>query len=148
VTLLEEPPRVAVITISDGVAAGTRQDLSGPAIRDWALAHGFTVVSEQVVPDERERIADALTEVADAGEADVVITTGGTGLTARDVTPEATRAVITRDVPGLGERIRAAGLAHTPYAALSRGVTGVRAAARRQPAGQHGRRARRTRCAR
>lgn len=123
-----EPPRIAVVTISDGVAAGTRRDESGATIRAWVEQHGFTLLEAVVVPDERPRIASTLRRLADEAGADVVITTGGTGLTARDVTPEATRDVITREAPGIAEQARAAGLGHTPYAMLSRGLAGIRGA--------------------
>jgi molybdenum cofactor synthesis domain-containing protein len=119
------PSRFAVLTVSDGVAAGTRTDASGAAIVAWIHARGSTAVHE-IVPDASERIAGMLISMADGGDVDVIITTGGTGLTARDVTPEATRAVIEREVPGLAERLRAAGLASTPQAVLSRGMAGVR----------------------
>jgi molybdopterin adenylyltransferase len=119
--------RIAVVTISDGVAAGTRDDRSGAALTSWVRDGGFTLAAHEVVPDVSERIAALLIQLADNDTADVVLTTGGTGLTARDVTPEATRAVIERDAPGIAERIRSAGAEHTPYAALSRGLAGVRA---------------------
>lgn len=125
-TRLAAPVRVAIVTISDGVAAGTRHDTSGAAIAGWARARGFAVAEAFVLPDTQERIATELARIADAATADVVITTGGTGLTERDVTPEATLAVISRSVPGIAERIRAEGANATPYAALSRGITGVR----------------------
>lgn len=120
------PARVAVVTISDGVAAGSRTDTSGDAIASWIERRGSTLGARVQVPDATDRISAALAELCDAGGADVVITTGGTGLTLRDVTPEATRAVIQREAPGIAERIRAAGAAATPYAALSRGIAGVR----------------------
>jgi molybdenum cofactor biosynthesis protein B len=111
-----------VITISDGVAAGTRQDDSGLALADWLGAHGFGV-DRAAVADERPVIVAAIRE----GAADhvLVVTTGGTGLTPRDVTPQATLEVIDYEVPGLAEAIRAAGRARTPMADLSRGVVGV-----------------------
>jgi molybdopterin adenylyltransferase len=120
------PPRIAVVTVSDGVAAGTRQDRSGAAIAAWVRERGWVLTSEVVVADEAERIATELRSLADGGVTDVVITTGGTGLTARDVTPEATAAVIQRPVPGIAERLRSDSWAATPYAVLSRGVAGVR----------------------
>jgi molybdopterin adenylyltransferase len=112
-----------VLTISDGVAAGTRQDDAGAALSERLAGYGFAV-DRAAVPDERPRIEAALT----AGVADhvLVITTGGTGLTPRDVTPQATLAVIDYEVPGLAEAIRAFGRARTPMADLSRGVVGVR----------------------
>lgn len=120
------PPRIAVLTISDGVVAGTRDDTSGGAIAAWIEARGSTIAARDVVPDAADRISAALLVLADRADVDVVLTTGGTGFTTRDITPEATRAVIERDVPGIAERLRAAGAAATPYAALSRGVAGLR----------------------
>lgn len=118
--------RIAILTVSDGVSAGTRTDASGAGIRAWVEEHGALLVAHDVVPDAAVAITRALISRADGGDVDVILTTGGTGLTERDVTPEATRAAITREVPGISERIRAAGLAATPYAALSRGIAGVR----------------------
>lgn len=115
--------RAAVVTVSDGVAAGTRRDVSGRAAADILEEAGCAVV-RRVVPDERDEIEAAL--VALCRETALVVTTGGTGLGPRDVTPEATRAVIDREVPGLAERMRAAGRASTPTADLSRGVAGSR----------------------
>jgi molybdopterin adenylyltransferase len=115
-------PRATVITISDGVAAGTRQDDSGAALTDWLGAHGFGV-DRTTVPDERPAIAAAIRDGATNHA--LVVTTGGTGLTPRDVTPQATLEVIDYEVPGLAEAIRAAGRAKTPMADLSRGVVGV-----------------------
>lgn len=114
---------VAVLTVSDGVHAGTRQDGSGEALARRLREVGYRQVTRRVVPDEEAAIAAALTELA-AG-ARLVVTTGGTGLAPRDVTPEATRRVIERDVPGLAEAMRAAGRAGTPLADLSRGVVGT-----------------------
>ncbi|HET9985541.1 MAG TPA: MogA/MoaB family molybdenum cofactor biosynthesis protein [Longimicrobiales bacterium] len=122
-----DPIRLAILTISDGVAHGARTDGSGDAIAAWAAERGHPVAHRAVVPDESARIAAALVDWADSGAVDLVLTTGGTGLTSRDITPEATRAVLQRDAPGLAEAIRAAGAAATPYAALSRGLAGVRA---------------------
>jgi molybdenum cofactor synthesis domain-containing protein len=123
------PIRVAVLTVSDLGAAGKRADTSGDAIVAWAKARGFEVTARDVVPDESDRIAGALLAWADDGEADLVLTTGGTGLAARDVTPEATRAVLERDAPGIAEAIRSAGRKRMPHASLSRGLAGVRSAA-------------------
>ena len=119
------PIRVAVVTISDGVVRGTRSDTSGQAITQWVEQRGDALVAHALVADDAAQIAARLIELADGG-CDVVLTTGGTGLTLRDVTPEATGVVITRAVPGIAEALRARGAAHTPYAALSRGVAGVR----------------------
>ena len=117
--------RAHVITVSDGVAAGTRQDVSGPALQTLLQNAGFDVSGPEVVPDEQDRIVDAIT-AASAGGADLVVTTGGTGLGPRDVTPQATTRLLDYEVPGLGELMRRVGEASTPMAAISRGVAGVR----------------------
>lgn len=119
--------KVAVVTVSDSAVAGTREDRSGPALRDRALALGWTVSAMELVPDESGQIAGVLRRLADSGEAAVILTTGGTGVALRDVTPEATRGVIEREIPGLGELMRAEGLKFTPTAVLSRALAGVRA---------------------
>src|ERR1700691_2431349 len=118
--------RVAVITVSDSARAGTREDRSGPAVRERVESLGWTVSAHELVPDESNQIADALRRLADSGEVSVILTTGGTGVALRDVTPEATRGVIEREIPGLGELMRAEGLKFTPTAVLSRGLAGVR----------------------
>jgi molybdenum cofactor synthesis domain-containing protein len=119
--------RVAVLTISDSVMAGTRQDRSGDAIAAWASARGHVVVAREVVADAGDRITAALARLADDHDADLLLTTGGTGFTARDVTPEATIPVLERMAPGIAEAIRAQGAAlGTPFAWLSRGVSGIR----------------------
>jgi molybdenum cofactor synthesis domain-containing protein len=120
--------RVGILTVSDGVAAGTREDASGERIEAWALAEGFEVTRRGVVPDEPLPLTSTLVRWADEGACDLLLTTGGTGLTPRDRTPEATRAAIERDAPGIAEALRAAGRAATPYASLGRGVAGTRAA--------------------
>jgi molybdenum cofactor synthesis domain-containing protein len=120
------PIRAGVLTISDKASRGERADTSGAAITELLASIDALVQRSQVVPDEAAQIASTLQSWADSDELDVVITTGGTGLGPRDVTPEATARVIERPVPGLGEAMRAAGLKHTPMAALSRGVCGVR----------------------
>jgi molybdopterin adenylyltransferase len=114
-----------VITVSDGVTAKTREDESGRALVRILKSAGFEVSEPVVVPDDERRIADAIVAAADDG-ADVVVTTGGTGLGPRDVTPQATSAVIEFEVPGIGEAMRRAGAASTPMAALSRSMAGVR----------------------
>ena len=114
--------RAAVVTVSDGVTAGTREDVSGEAAEEALLAAGFDVATRAVVPDERPRIEERLRALA--ADHDLVVTTGGTGFGPRDVTPEATRAVIDREAPGLAEAMRSAGLDATPMAALSRAVAG------------------------
>jgi len=118
--------RVGILTVSDGCARGERQDESGARIVAWCGARGYEVAARAVVPDETARIAPLLLEWADGLEVDLILTTGGTGLTPRDVTPEATRPVLEREAPGLAEEIRRRGLAATPYAVLSRGLAGAR----------------------
>jgi molybdopterin adenylyltransferase len=117
--------RAHVITVSDGVSARTREDESGRALERILKNAGFEVSEPVVVPDEQQRIADAIVAAAEHG-ADLVVTTGGTGLGPRDVTPQATSEVIDFEVPGIGEAMRLAGAATTPMAALSRSMAGVR----------------------
>lgn len=112
--------RVAVVTVSDSTHAGTREDKSGPALEARVRELGWLVVSRHLVPDETVQIGGVLNELVHGQEIDVILTTGGTGLAIRDVTPEATRAIASREVPGLGERMRAEGLKSTPFAPLSR----------------------------
>src|ERR687891_402087 len=119
---MDRPP-AALLTVSDGVAEGSREDVSGPAVADALDAAGFEVVRREVVPDARDRIERALRDLA--AVASLGVTTGGTGFGPRDVTPEATLAVIEREAPGLAEAMRAAGRASTPMADLSRGVAGA-----------------------
>ena len=116
--------RAAVLTVSDGVMAGTRDDESGDLLVTLLAADGYEV-ERRVVADEAAEIAAAIVELA--ADAAVVLTTGGTGVAPRDVTPEATRSVIDREAPGIAEAIRADALAKTPHALLSRGVAGVHA---------------------
>lgn len=118
----------AVVTVSDGVARGTRTDESGDVAETMLASAGFDVVERGLVPDERAEIEGKLRELADAKELELVVTTGGTGFGPRDVTPEATRAVLDRDAPGLAELMRRAGMERTPMAALSRAVAGSRGA--------------------
>ena len=113
----------AVLTVSDGVAEGAREDASGDVLQELLGAAGYEVV-RRVVPDERDAISRALRELAE--EARLVLTTGGTGVAPRDVTPEATVAVLEREAPGIAEAIRADAIARTPHALLSRGAAGVR----------------------
>ena len=119
--------RIAVLTVSDAGARGERADTSGDAIVQWADAKGYELAARALVPDDVVAIASRLTRWADAGDADLILTTGGTGLSRRDVTPEATRAVIERDAPGIAERLRVLCITSFPNAALSRGVSGTRA---------------------
>jgi len=118
--------RVAVITVSDSAVAGTREDRSGPALRERAQSLGWTVSALELVPDESQEIANAIRRLAESGDVSVVLTTGGTGVAPRDVTPEATRSVIEREIPGLGELMRSEGRKFTPQAVLSRGLAGTR----------------------
>jgi molybdopterin adenylyltransferase len=118
--------RVAVITVSDSVVKGERQDTSGAVVIGWARAKKYEVVSTTACADETVEIVRALIHACDSDESDLVLTTGGTGLAVRDVTPEATRAVIEREAVGIAERIRVMALTSFPRAALSRGVAGVR----------------------
>jgi molybdopterin adenylyltransferase len=115
--------RAAVLTVSDGVSSGEREDRSGDELERLLVAGGYDV-ERRVVPDERELIAEAVAELADV--AALVLTTGGTGLGPRDVTPEATREVVDRIAPGIAEALRADSIAKTPHGLLSRGVAGVR----------------------
>jgi molybdopterin adenylyltransferase len=116
--------KAAVLTVSDGVSAGERADESGDLLAELLAGEGYEV-ERRVVPDDRETIADAIVELAE--EAALVLTTGGTGLGPRDVTPEATSEVLERAAPGIAEAIRADSIAKTPHGLLSRGVAGVRA---------------------
>jgi molybdenum cofactor synthesis domain-containing protein len=118
--------RVAVLTVSDSAAAGTRQDVSGPELRGRCEGLGWTVAVEDVVSDDAAQIAAKLTGWADGGEVEVILTTGGTGIAKRDVTPEATRAVVERELPGFAEVMRSEGRKKTKFAALSRAVVGMR----------------------
>lgn len=118
--------RAAILTASDKGSRGEREDTSGAAIRELLAGIGATVVDYQIVPDERDAIADRLRAWADSGAADLIVTTGGTGLSPRDVTPEATASVLDYTVPGMSEAMRAEGLRHTPMAMLSRALCGVR----------------------
>ena len=118
--------RIGILTVSDLGALGQRADTSGDAIVQWAESHGYEVVVRSVVADETDRIAGKLARWADSGEVDVILTTGGTGLTARDVTPEATEAVVERLAPGIAEALRAGAAPRFPRAWLSRGLAGTR----------------------
>lgn len=118
--------RAAVLTISDSATAGARADKSGPAVRERLEQLGWEVPVTGVVPDDAPQIGARLAALADSGEVSAIFTTGGTGVAARDVTPEATRAVLDREIPGLGELMRAEGRKSTPMAALSRSLAGTR----------------------
>ena len=116
----------AVLTISDSASAGTRTDRSGPALRERLQQLGWSVSVMEVLPDVADEIAARLATLADGGQLSAIFTTGGTGVALRDVTPEATRSVVDREIPGLPELMRAKGRQSTPLAVLSRAVAGTR----------------------
>lgn len=118
--------RAAILTLSDKGSRGERVDESGPALAAWLAERGVRTVHAHVIPDEFDQIVTVLTEWADADTADLILTTGGTGVSPRDVTPEATMQVAERLIPGLGELMRLKSLEITPMAALSRAVAGIR----------------------
>jgi molybdopterin adenylyltransferase len=118
--------RFGILTLSDRSSRGERGDSSGPALANLIQAEGWSVVKQSLLPDDESAIREILVSWAASGELDVILTTGGTGFSPRDVTPEATRAVIERDAPGLAEAMRAASFKVTPHAMLSRIVTGIR----------------------
>jgi molybdenum cofactor synthesis domain-containing protein len=118
--------RFGILTLSDRSARGEREDASGPALRRLVEGEGWFVTRQDLLPDDQSAIRQKLISWADDGDLDVILTTGGTGFAPRDVTPEATRAVIEREAPGLAEAMRAASLKVTPHAMLSRIVTGIR----------------------
>jgi molybdopterin adenylyltransferase len=118
--------RVGIITISDRSSRGEREDVSGPAIRQKIVDQNWETSKMEIIPDDFHSIKGLLSVWADSGELDVILTTGGTGFSARDVTPEATQAVIERSTPGLTEAMRAASLKITPHAMLSRSFAGIR----------------------
>jgi molybdopterin adenylyltransferase len=117
-------PTAAVLTISDSASQGKREDQSGPAVAAILLDKGFNLISSDIVPDERGRIAATLIQMSEVAQ--FVVTTGGTGVSARDVTPEATASICDRQVPGIAEVMRTEGLKQTPLAPLSRAICGVR----------------------
>jgi molybdenum cofactor synthesis domain-containing protein len=118
--------RFGILTLSDRSSRGERADASGPALARLIEAEGWSVIKQSLLPDDESSIREVLIDWTDSSELDVILTTGGTGFSPRDVTPEATRAVIERDAPGLAESMRAASLKITPHAMLSRIVTGIR----------------------
>ncbi|MGH9357237.1 MAG: MogA/MoaB family molybdenum cofactor biosynthesis protein [Terriglobia bacterium] len=125
-TAMPEPLRAKILILSDACSRGGREDLSGPAVREVLEVHGWVIVDSKIMADDFALIRTTLDEWLAAGGCDVVFTSGGTGLGPRDVTPEATRAVIEKEIPGLSELMRAEGLKKTRRAALSRGLAGVR----------------------
>jgi molybdopterin adenylyltransferase len=118
--------RVAVLTVSDSAVQGTREDRSGPAVSTQCRDLSWTVAAEALVPDERDAISSQLRSWADSGAANLILTTGGTGVAPRDLTPDATTDILDRQIPGLAELIRARGLEQTPFSVLSRAVVGSR----------------------
>lgn len=118
--------RAAILTLSDKGSRGERVDESGPALAAWLAERGVQTVRSRVIADEFEQIVAVLTEWADADAAELILTTGGTGVSPRDITPEATLRVVERIIPGLGELMRIRSLEKTPMASLSRAVAGIR----------------------
>lgn len=120
--------RVGIVTVSDSAVAGTREDVSGPALEERAAELGWAIAERRIVRDEVDEIVAALTSMADSRECDVILATGGTGIAPRDVTPEAVRAVAERDLPGFGEVMREEGRKSTKFAPLSRSGAHTRGA--------------------
>jgi molybdenum cofactor synthesis domain-containing protein len=118
--------RLAILTISDAGSRGERSDSSGDLIASWATERGYVVAERALIPDETARIASQLAAWCDSDKVDLILTTGGTGLTDRDVTPEATRAILQKEAPGIAEALRMSAFPRFPRAALSRGLAGVR----------------------
>lgn len=118
--------RIGILTVSDRSARGERSDASGPVLESAVKDLGWTVQRQEILPDDQALLQDLLASWADSGDLDVILTTGGTGFSPRDVTPEATKAVIERSAPGIAEAMRAASLKVTPHAMLSRAVAGIR----------------------
>lgn len=118
--------RAAILTLSDRCSTGERADGSGPALRTWLEERGVTVTCTEVIPDESSLISEKLIEWSDSGAYDLILTTGGTGVSPRDVTPEATERVVERLLPGFGEVMRMESLKKTPHAIISRAVAGIR----------------------
>ncbi|KAA0892196.1 MogA/MoaB family molybdenum cofactor biosynthesis protein [Oryzomonas rubra] len=118
--------RAAILTLSDKGSRGERIDESGPALAAWLAERGVATVQTEVIPDDCDRIVAVLTAWADADTADLILTTGGTGVSPRDVTPEATMKVVERQIPGIGELMRLRSLEKTPMASLSRALAGIR----------------------
>ena len=118
--------KAAVLTLSDKGSRGEREDLSGPALEQFLTQRGVTVVRTAVIPDDAGTISETLAAWADEGAMELILTTGGTGVAPRDVTPEATMAVVDRIIPGFGEEMRRASVAKTPHALISRAIAGIR----------------------
>lgn len=118
--------RAAILTLSDRCSTGERADGSGPALRSWLEERGVSVTCTEVIPDEASLISEKLAAWSDSGSFDLILTTGGTGVSPRDVTPEATERVVDRVLPGFGEVMRAESLKKTPHAIISRAIAGIR----------------------
>jgi molybdenum cofactor synthesis domain-containing protein len=118
--------RVAIITLSDKGSKGEREDESGMIIREMIMSIGASVGHYEVLPDEKPGIVEVLSRLSDSGTIDLILTTGGTGVSPRDVTPEATREVVERELPGMAEAMRAESLKKTPHAMISRAIAGIR----------------------
>jgi molybdenum cofactor synthesis domain-containing protein len=118
--------RIGILTVSDRSARGERPDLSGPAIEEVIVEQGWEVSRIEIVPDELKVLIEILSSWADSGELDIILSTGGTGFSPRDITPEATIEVVEREAPGLAEAMRAASLSVTPHAMMSRATAGIR----------------------
>jgi molybdenum cofactor synthesis domain-containing protein len=118
--------RIGILTLSDRSSRGERDDASGPALADLVRAQGWAVVKQHILPDEESVIRATLIDWADSHETDIILTTGSTGFAPRDVAPEATRAIIQRDAPGLAEAMRVESIKKTPHAMLSRAIAGIR----------------------
>jgi molybdopterin adenylyltransferase len=118
--------RAVIITVSDRCSRGEREDMSGPEIARMLEAAGMSVIGQRIIPDEKELICDLLLEWCDRGNADLILTTGGTGVSPRDVTPDATREVIGREIPGMAEAMRRQSASITPHAMISRALAGIR----------------------
>lgn len=118
--------KIVILTLSDRGHRGEREDKSGPAIAEFMLNMGAEIIAQDILPDDEDAIADKLTYYADELQADLVLTTGGTGFSPRDVTPEATKKIIDREVPGFAEAMRQESLKITPHAMLSRAASGIR----------------------
>ena len=118
--------RAAILTLSDKGARGEREDLSGPALSDWLIQKGVVVECMSLIPDDFEQIVTTLEKWTDTLAIDLILTTGGTGVSPRDITPEATGKVIDRELPGFAERMRQESLKKTPHAIISRAIAGIR----------------------
>jgi molybdenum cofactor synthesis domain-containing protein len=119
--------RFGILTVSDRSSRGERADTSGPVLQELVLSQGWEVVKQEIVPDEREILREKLISWVDIEKLDIILTTGGTGFSPRDITPEATRTVIEREAPGIAEAMRSSSLQITPHAMLSRAAAGIRA---------------------